>query len=50
MTKNLFSDIDDQNNQGFAGRVKLNQRVFSGDYEVDVFADYQFVDKKLQNH
>lgn len=46
--KNLFSDIDDQNNQGFAGRVKLNQRVFSGDYEVDVFADYQFVDKNFR--
>ncbi len=46
--KNLFSDIDDQNNQGFAGRVKLNQRVLSGEYQVDAFADYQFVDKNFR--
>lgn len=46
--KNLFSDIDDQNNQGFAGRIKLNQRVLSGEYQVDAFADYQFVDKNFR--
>lgn len=46
--KNLFSDIDDQNNQGFAGRLKLNQRVLSGEYQVDAFADYQFVDKNFR--
>lgn len=46
--KNLFSAIDDQNNQGFAGRVKLNQRVLSGEYQVDAFADYQFVDKNFR--
>lgn len=46
--KNLFSDINDQNNQGFAGRVKLNQRVLSGEYQVDAFADYQFVDKNFR--
>lgn len=46
--KNLFSDIDDQNNQGFAGRVKMNQRVLSGEYQVDAFADYQFVDKNFR--
>src|SRR5690554_1978241 len=46
--KNLFSDINDQNNQGFAGRIKLNQRVLSGQYQVDAFADYQFVDKNFR--
>ncbi|MGE4346095.1 MAG: hypothetical protein AB7D46_01645 [Flavobacteriaceae bacterium] len=46
--KNLFSDIDDQNNQGFAGRVKMNQRVLSGEYQVDAFTDYQFVDKNFR--
>lgn len=46
--KNLFSDIDDENNQGFAGRINLNQRVLSGDFEVDAFANYQFVDKNFK--
>lgn len=46
--KNLFSDIDDQNNQGFAGRAKLNQRVLSGEYQIDAFVDYQFVDKNFR--
>ena len=46
--KNLFSDIDDENNQGFAGRINLNQRVVSGDFEVDAFANYQFTDKDFR--
>jgi len=46
--KNLFSTIDDQDNKGFAGKIDLNQRIFSGDYATDVFADYQFVDKNFK--
>lgn len=46
--KNLFSDIDDENNQGFAGKINLNQRVLSGDFQVDAFANYQFVEKDFR--
>lgn len=46
--KNLFSAIDDGKNQGFAGKINLNQQLISRKWEVDAFADYQFVGENFQ--
>jgi hypothetical protein len=42
--KNLFSNIDDGNNQGLAAKINAKQRLFSKKWNVDVFANYQFVE------
>jgi hypothetical protein len=41
--KNLFSSIDDSNNQGLATKINARQRLFSKKWNVDAFANYQFV-------
>jgi hypothetical protein len=43
--KNLFSSIDDANNQGLATKINARQRLFSKKWNVDAFANYQFVKK-----
>jgi hypothetical protein len=43
--KNLFSSIDDSNNQGLATKINARQRLFSKKWNVDAFANYQFVQK-----
>ncbi len=45
--KNLFSSIDDANNQGFAGSFKAKQRLYSKKFKVDAFANYQFIQKEF---
>ncbi len=47
--KNLFSSIDDGNNQGLAGKINAKQRLFSGKWNVDAFANYQFVQKNFSS-
>ncbi len=47
--KNLFSAIDDENNQGLAGKINAKQRLFSGKWIVDGFANYQFVQKNFSS-
>lgn len=46
--KNLFSNIDDNNNQGLAGKLNLKQRLFSGKWNVAVFGNYQLVQKNFK--
>jgi len=46
--KNLFSPIDDQDNKGYAGRFSLSQQVLSGNFGIEVFGDYQFLDKNFK--
>ncbi|WP_291118966.1 hypothetical protein [Flavobacterium sp. UBA6135] len=46
--KNLFSNIDDGNNQGIAGRINARQRLFTGKWTLDALANYQFVQKDFQ--
>lgn len=46
--KNLFSPIDDGNNQGLAGKLNVKQRLFTRKWLIDAFANYQFVDQKFQ--
>ncbi|MDD2820773.1 MAG: hypothetical protein PHW29_05875 [Flavobacterium sp.] len=41
--KNLFSSIDDSNNKGLAGKINAKQRLFSKKWNVDAFANYQFI-------
>jgi hypothetical protein len=43
--KNLFSSIDDANNKGLATKINARQRLFSKKWNVDAFANYQFVQK-----
>ncbi|UOK42930.1 MULTISPECIES: hypothetical protein [Flavobacterium] len=46
--KNMFSSIDDNDNQGVAGKINAKQRLFSRKWNVDAFADYQFVQKEFR--
>ena len=47
--KNLFSSIDDTNNQGIAGKINTRQRLFSKQWKVDAFVNYQFVQKNFSS-
>jgi hypothetical protein len=46
--KNLFSSANDGDNQGIAGKLNVKQRLFSKKWNIDAFANYQFVEKKFQ--
>ncbi|AWA29083.1 hypothetical protein HYN48_02710 [Flavobacterium magnum] len=46
--KNLYSSLDDGDNQGLAGKVNARQRLYSGKWTLDAFANYQLVQKKFQ--
>ncbi|MGQ7946219.1 hypothetical protein [Flavobacterium sp. WC2509] len=41
--QNLFSPIDDNNNQGLAGEINVKQRLYSKKWNVDAFANFQAV-------
>ncbi len=43
--KNQFSSIDDSNNKGVATKINARQRLFSKKWNVDAFANYQFIQK-----
>jgi hypothetical protein len=45
---NLFSPIDDGNNQGLAGKINARQRLYTGSWELDAFANYQFIQKDFR--
>ena len=47
--KNLFSSVDDTNNQGLAGKINAKQRLFSRKWQVDAFANYQFIQKDFRS-
>lgn len=47
--KNLFSAIDDTNNEGLAGKINMKQRLLSKKWNVDAFANYQFVQKDFRS-
>ena len=47
--KNLFSSIDDSNNQGLATKINARQRLFSKKWNVDAFANYQFIAKDFSS-
>ena len=47
--KNLFSSLDDSNNQGMAAKINARQRLFSKKWNVDAFANYQFIAKDFRS-
>ena len=46
--KNLFSTIDDSDNQGFAGKFKAKQRLFSKNITIDAFAESFIIAKNFK--
>ncbi|WP_264565696.1 hypothetical protein [Flavobacterium sp. N3904] len=46
--KNLFSTIDDGNNQGLAGEINAKQRLFSKKWNIDAFANFQAIDANFK--
>lgn len=47
--KNLFSNIDDANNKGLAGKINAKQRIFSKKWQMDAFANYQFIQNNFSS-
>jgi len=45
---NLFSPINDSDNQGLAGKINAKKRLYTGKWEVDAFANYQYVQKEFR--
>ena len=45
---NLFSSIDDNDNQGVAGKINARQRLFSKKWQIDAFSNYQFVQNEFR--
>ncbi|GAB3709786.1 hypothetical protein [Flavobacterium koreense] len=45
---NLYSTIDDNNNKGIATKINGKQRLFSGKYNLDAFANYQLVQQNFK--
>jgi hypothetical protein len=44
---NLFSTIDDSNNQGISTKINAKQQLYSKKWIVDAFANYQFTQKEF---
>ena len=47
--KNLYSNIDDNDNKGIAGKLNANQRIFTGKIDIDAFANIQFIQKDFRS-
>lgn len=47
--KNLFSKIDDGNNGGIALKTNIKKRLFTRDWTLDAFANYQFVQEDFRS-
>lgn len=47
--KNLFSGIDDSDNDGIAFKTNIKKRLFTRDWTLDGFANYQFVQKDFRS-
>lgn len=45
---NLFSSINDNDNQGVAGKINARQRLFSKKWQIDAFSNYQFVQNEFR--
>ena len=46
--KNLYSSLDDTDNQGVAGKIEVTQRLFSGKYNLDGFGNFQFINRDFK--
>ncbi|ABQ03574.1 hypothetical protein [Flavobacterium johnsoniae] len=47
--KNLFSSIDDSDNEGIAFKTNIKKRLFTRNWTLDGFANYQFVQKDFRS-
>ncbi|KIO52196.1 hypothetical protein [Flavobacterium hibernum] len=47
--KNLFSTIDDGNNSGVALKTNIKKRLFTREWTLDGFANYQFVQENFRS-
>lgn len=47
--QNLFSSIDDANNKGIAGKINARQRLFSKKWQVDVFGNFQLIQRNFKS-
>ena len=45
---NLFSNLDDENNKGLAGKLNFKQRLLSKKWNIDAFGNYQFIQKDFR--
>lgn len=45
---NLYSTIDDNNNKGIASKINAKQRIFSGKFNIDAFANYQLIQENFK--
>jgi len=46
--KNLFSGINDTDNQGLAGKLNFNQRLFTKKWNVNAFGNFQLIQKNFK--
>ncbi|APX98759.1 hypothetical protein [Lacinutrix venerupis] len=48
---NLFSNIDDNNNNGFAGKLNINQSIIKQDslWNLDAFVDTDYIQEEFRN-
>jgi hypothetical protein len=46
--KNLYSQIDDENNKGVAAKINGNKRLYTGKYNVSTFLNFQLVNKDFK--
>uniref|UniRef100_UPI002618B5F1 hypothetical protein n=1 Tax=Flavobacterium sp. TaxID=239 RepID=UPI002618B5F1 len=46
--KNLFSNTNDNDNQGVAGKLNFKQRLLSKKWEIDAFGNYQLIQKNFK--
>jgi hypothetical protein len=45
--KNLFSDLEDNDNQGFSGKINAKQRILSKKWKIDAFGNFQLLQKNF---
>lgn len=45
---NLYSNIDDANNAGLAGKFNGKQRIYNGIFKVDAFANFHFIQQNFK--
>ena len=45
---NLYSNLDDSNNKGFAGKFNAKQRLYSKNFKLDAFANYQNIQNNFR--
>ena len=46
--RNLYSNLDDNDNKGFAGKLNAKQRLYSKKFTLDAFANYQLIQQNFK--